>query len=94
MLSNTIYESRWLNGHRIKNLDEMYNASYTLQKQLVEGNNEYSIDTILQNLKDNIDTLKESWYGTTQIITNGNGNVNSAHILSVTINKLNQNGQV
>ena len=65
----------------------MYNASYTLQKQLVEENNEYSIDTILQNLKDNIDTLKESWHAIAQIITNGNGSANLAHILSVTINK-------
>lgn len=68
----------------------MYNASYTLQKQLVEENNEYSIDTILQNLKDNIDTLKESWHARAQIITNGNGNANLAHILSVTINKYNK----
>ena len=68
----------------------MYNVSYTLQKQLVEENNEYSIDTILQNLKDNIDTLKESWHATAQIITNGNGNANLAHILSVTINKYNK----
>lgn len=52
-----------MNGHKVNNVTDLYNDAKTLYDSYVVGTGDASADTVLLNLEQGIETLKNSWKG-------------------------------